>query len=384
MIRYSEDGEPHNDYRFEIVERIVVTIPQPRPGLLPRCTCTNLAARGLCKHLWWLLDRVAFELTTAAGTGNEHVELSCAGDVASLIRQDTTVHRQTVHSVLEQRIDDIARRHSWIEYASDEEEFRQSHTVGLFSLMDTQGLLPSEFAALDSADDNQPVQRYVQCFSIPLLTSDRRIRSRLLRNYVTAVLARAAHDTRIHERVKTLLGAHYDNVVLQKLHTRVTGIFHDFDLMRAGHNVAVHDVSVCAKRLWDTSASIGGLLRNRTGNIRPTPALRYALASLLLEIAQRVLETRGSAYVGFRPAFIESATGQDIFHYTIVQPPEERPDFVVSTLGQFIDVLDDALLDRIEHMAKDLEQTPAPLIYIDRLRSVAQKALARSKQDSNA
>ena len=382
MVRYFEDEEPDNDYHFEIMERIVVTVPRPRHGLLPRCTCTHPTSRGLCKHLWWLLDHVVFEFTRARATGNEDVEVSFTGEAASLQRRNT-VDRQTVHSILEERIDDIVRRHSWVEYDSDDEEVRQSQTVGLFSLVETQGLLPTEFAALDPADNSQPVPRYVKHppTSSRILTI---IHSRLLRSYVTTVLARAASDPRIHQRVKTLLGAYYDNVVLQKLRTRVRVIFDDYDLMRAGHAVDVHNVADCASRLWDASSSVSGLLRNRAGNIRPSPALRHALAGFLLDILVGVLEKRGDAHTGFRPPFLEAVARQDIFHYTIVQPPARTPAFVVSVLDQFVHVLDATLLERIEHIAVDLEQTPTPLTYISRLRSIASNALTRQRQGGDA
>lgn len=357
MIRFSEEDEPASGYRFEMSERIVLTVPDPDfASGIPACTCSPIHLSWPCKHLWWLLDQVLFGASTAGTRQNEHIKISSTGATASLTRNDITQPSHSIYSMLENKLDDIARRFAWVEYDAEEERFRHGETLGLFSTLD-QGLLPFEFAGLDLTDDSQALQ------------------STLFRRYVDTVLIEASRDTRIHQQINNLLGLYYDNVIWEKLNTRIKDVFHDFDLMTNGHNVDFNDVPGCAARLWDISASIGGLMRNIPGNLQPSRGLRLALAGLLLEMVEGVVQRQGNAYGNFRPAFVEPAARQDIFLLMIVeQPPPGRPIFVLPVLERVLErlsrPLDAVLSDRITDIVGILAQTSAPRDYVRRLRSI--------------
>jgi len=167
----------------------------------------------------------------------------------------------------------------------------------------------------------------------------------------------------------------YAQIVLQKLHERVTHAFDVLDLKCFWASVLTQDVRDCVQTLQHVATTVIDFLNNEEEDQDTPPALRLGLADILLSIIEGVLKRKGDLSLRLatpnQPSHMDDPDSRNLLMATVGDFDwAERRAFVLTELAEFKEELKERFAERIGRLALDLEAADAPEMYVRLLRNL--------------
>ncbi|KAF2112450.1 hypothetical protein BDV96DRAFT_614294 [Lophiotrema nucula] len=361
-IKYCKDlgGEPSR-YMFYIYDDISISIGGENDA--PQCSCGANADQKACKHIFWMLDRLAEATPTSIKTQN--MLLAEDGSTVQEIGPEEIINNSGGLGQVANGLRCILQDSADLEVSEVETE-----VADMLSAFEPSGALPSELKEPGSPFLNETSLKY-----------------RAFKNLLTKY---AIEDRGFLIELQHCINAPFQTqVFFQKINDRVTQAFQALDdYVSDGPSPSPTkklDVANCATELQVLVHAVADYHNQQEDNDSDSAKIAVQAAAALVKILDGVIERDFDAYMNTTWGAIapEDPSENNLFVCLIGSPPDDGRPFVLDALA---DLPHDEVLrnhwDALSIIRSRLEQKKTPPEYMAVFNSIVAESKKRAAPDN--